>query len=93
MSARLAACGSLLLAVGLISCARADEGATVIRAGHMVDTELGRVVGPQMILVRGGRIAEVGQQISVPADARVVDLHDYTVLPGLIDAHTHLTID
>lgn len=93
MSARLAACGSLLLAIGLISFARADDAATVIRAGHMVDTELGRIVGPQMILVRGDRIAEVGPQISVPAGAKVVDLGDYTVLPGLIDAHTHLTID
>ncbi|HMD74595.1 MAG TPA: hypothetical protein VKG05_12095, partial [Steroidobacteraceae bacterium] len=46
-----------------------------------------------MILVQGGRIAEVGSQIAVPVGAKVVDLSAYTVLPGLIDAHTHLTID
>ena len=93
MRTRFAFLGWFLLLTGNLSPARADDAAIVIRAGHVVDTELGRVVGPQMILVRDGRIAEVGPQIAVPVGANVVDLSDYTVLPGLIDAHTHLTID
>ncbi len=93
MKTRFACCVWLLLAMGDLGAAQADEAAVVIRAGHLVDTEQGRVLGPQMILVRGGRVAEVAPQIAVPAGAKLVDLSAYTVLPGLIDAHTHLTID
>jgi imidazolonepropionase-like amidohydrolase len=65
----------------------------VIRAGHLIDTESGRMLDAQTIVVRGGIIDDVGPRIAAPAGARVVDLGSYTVLPGLIDAHTHLTID
>ena len=66
---------------------------TVILAGHLIDTETGRVLDGQTIVVRDGLITEVGSSIATPRDARVVDLRGYTVMPGLIDAHTHLTID
>ena len=66
---------------------------TVIRAGHLIDTDTGQVLAAQSILIRDGVIAEVAPSIVAPADAKVVDLSGYTVLPGLIDAHTHLTID
>jgi len=66
---------------------------TVIRAGHLVDTENGRLLGAQTIVIRDGIITEVGSTFTAPRGARVVDLAAYTVLPGLIDAHTHLTID
>ena len=93
MKGKLRACAALWVVMGCLQPVRADDAAIVIRAGHLVDTEKGRIVGPQMILVRDGRIAEVGPQIAVPSGASVVDLGSYTVLPGLIDAHTHLTID
>jgi imidazolonepropionase-like amidohydrolase len=83
----------LLALMGYLSPVYGDEPALVIEAGHLVDTELGRVTGPQMILVRDGRVVQVAAQMAVPAGARIVDLRGYTVLPGLIDAHTHLTID
>lgn len=82
--------------IGLLfgtDAALADGQVTVIRAGHLVDTESGRVLAAQTIIVRNGIIAEVGSSIATPTDAQVVDLSAYTVLPGLIDAHTHLTID
>ena len=66
---------------------------TVILAGHLIDTDTGRVLDRQTIVVRDGIISEVGSSIAAPRDARVVDLRAYTVMPGLIDAHTHLTID
>lgn len=84
---------SLIVAVFSHAGARAAGVVTVIRAGHLIDTESGRVLDSRMLLVRDGVIAEMGAAIEVPAGARVVDLSGYTVLPGLIDAHTHLTID
>ena len=67
---------------------------TVIRAGRLVDVERGQTLTNQLIVIEGTRIREVrpaGTQ--VPARARVIDLSEYTVLPGLIDLHTHLVGD
>jgi imidazolonepropionase-like amidohydrolase len=85
--------GWLVVAVGGPSAAYADGTVTVIRAGHLIDTDSGRVLDAQTILVKDGIIAAIGPTIEAPSGARVVDLSGYTVLPGLIDAHTHLTID
>jgi imidazolonepropionase-like amidohydrolase len=64
--------------------------ATVIRAGHLLDVETGKMLSNQLVLIRGGKIEAVGADMSVPADAAVIDLSQMTVLPGLIDCHTHL---
>jgi imidazolonepropionase-like amidohydrolase len=85
--------GLIMVALSVHGSARADATVTVIRAGHFIDTDSGRVLDAQTIVVRDGVIAEVGANIEVPAGAHLVDLSDYTVLPGLMDAHTHLTID
>jgi imidazolonepropionase-like amidohydrolase len=77
----------------LASAALAQGQVTVIRAGHLVDTDNGRLLDSQTIVIRDGIITEVGSAVTAPRGARVVDLAAYTVLPGLIDAHTHLTID
>jgi imidazolonepropionase-like amidohydrolase len=64
-----------------------------VRAGKLVDVVAGKVLDNQTILISGERITAVGPaaSITVPAGARVVDLSGATVLPGLVDAHTHLT--
>jgi len=86
--------GALLIFLTLsVNPLRAQEPAIAIRAGHVIDTVAGRVRGAQVIIVRAGLIADVGPDVPVPAGARILDLSSYTVLPGLMDAHTHLTID
>lgn len=69
----------------------------LIKAGRLVDVRNGRVLTNQAILIEGDRIKEVGPAQAVsshaPANARVIDLSASTVLPGLIDCHTHLTFD
>ncbi|HUE77007.1 MAG TPA: amidohydrolase family protein, partial [Longimicrobiales bacterium] len=66
---------------------------TAIRAGALFDGTSERVRRDVTIVVRDGRIADVGENVAVPAGAEVVDLSGWTVLPGLIDLHTHLTGD
>jgi imidazolonepropionase-like amidohydrolase len=66
------------------------EVVTAIKAGRLIDVENGRVLTKQIILLRGKKIVAVGADLQIPAGARVLDLSTKTVLPGLIDCHTHL---
>jgi imidazolonepropionase-like amidohydrolase len=72
----------------------AAEGADVvaIRAGRLVDPQTGRLATDQVILVEGEKITAVGGNVAVPVGASVIDLSTLTVLPGLVDTHTHLAL-
>src|SRR5271157_5786126 len=69
-----------------------SQAKILIKAGLLVDVRAGRVVANQNILIEGDRIAQVGAGIAAPAGARTIDLSGYTVLPGLIDNHTHVLL-
>lgn len=66
---------------------------TAIRAGRLFDGTDGEVREDVVVLIRGDRIEAVGGDVSIPEGAEVVDLGEHTVLPGLIDSHTHITSD
>ena len=78
----------LLLALAYTSAAEIR----VVTADRMFDAESGKVSGPVRVVVIDGMIASVNPD-SVPADAEVTELGDRTLMPGLLDMHTHLTGD
>lgn len=61
-----------------------------IRAARLIDGKSETVLKNAIVLVEGEKITAVGSQLTIPGDAQVIDLGDATLLPGLIDAHTHL---
>jgi imidazolonepropionase-like amidohydrolase len=76
---------------GIYSCPPAPR-TIAIRAGRLFDSKSGQTLTNQVIVIQGDRIAEVGaaSSVKIPAGAEVIDLSRATVLPGLIDAHTHM---
>jgi len=79
----------LALAIPRMLCSQV----TAIKAGFLIDPESGLSSESQTILIEGPLIKAISSQVSIPGDAEVIDLSGFYVLPGLIDAHTHLCTD
>src|ERR1035438_2535407 len=75
-----------LIAPGLVT---AQVQVTALRVGHLVDPEGGAVTANQVILIEDGKFAAIGGNVSIPPGADVVDMSQYYVSPGLVDAHNH----
>jgi imidazolonepropionase-like amidohydrolase len=91
----------LLCAIAFLSCAvlaqktgKSDDSiTTVIHAGHMLNVKTGRMIDNATVVVQGGKILSIGPLTGSPAAVREINLPSATLLPGLIDAHTHITFD
>ena len=76
---------------GVFKCPPAPQ-TIAVRAGRLFDSKSGQMLTKQVVVLTGERITEVGPdgQVKIPAGAQLIDLRQATVLPGLIDAHTHM---
>ena len=83
---------TFLLALLLAAAIPASAQPLVVRADRMLDIESGEVISPAVVVVEGGRIQSVNPE-RVPEGAEIIDLGDVTLLPGLMDMHTHLMVD
>ena len=82
---------ALVLATAVFASAQGQV--TAIRAGKMFDPKSGANLANQVVLITGDKITDVGpaDRVQIPSGAKVIDLSNATVLPGLIDGHVHLT--
>ncbi|MGA9157874.1 MAG: amidohydrolase family protein [Candidatus Sulfotelmatobacter sp.] len=85
---------ALLLLAGQ-TIAQQSSKSVVIHAGHVLDVKTGKLLSDQTVVIKDGKVVSVGAsaETKAPVDALRIDLPKATILPGLIDAHTHLTMD
>ena len=81
---------TVAFAIGVATTAGAQV--TAIRAARLLDPEAGTILTNQVILVEGGKFTAVGATVAIPPGADVIDLPQLTVMPGLVDAHNHLSL-
>ncbi len=82
------------IAIILLICCTAPAlyaQTVALRAGNLIDPATGKVTRNQVILVRDKKIVEVGEHVAIPSDVEVIDLSTSWVMPGIMDAHTHIT--
>ena len=86
-------CLSILVVFFLISVFSSAQQTYAIKAGRMIDGQSDQVRSHVVIIVQGNKIAAIDEKAAIPKDAIILDLSDKTVLPGFIDAHTHIMSD
>src|SRR5208282_1486757 len=84
-------CCAIFWARGYGQGQKAPAKTYVLKAAALFDGKSDALITPGLVVVTGGRIVGVGPGATIPAGAEVIDLGDATLLPGFIDAHTHLT--
>ena len=77
-------------ALFISSCLSAQV--TALKIGHLVNPETGTAAASQVILIENGRFTAIGANLPIPAGATTIDLSEYYVSPGLVDAHNHLAL-
>ena len=80
-----------LISFSLSNFVQAQNKVKAIKAGRLIDVVSGFVLKNQIVLIQNDTIVAIGPSIAIPKDAEIIDLSNATVLPGLIDCHTHLT--
>ncbi len=90
IAAALLSCG--FAAMAAMAQQKAAPKSYVLKAARMFDGKSNSLLTPGLVVVTDGKIVSVGSAASAPSDAEVIDLGDATLLPGFIDAHTHLTM-
>ena len=83
---------ALLIVIAQGAICHAQESAIYIRAGKLFDGRSDPLAENVQIIIRGKKIVQVGKELQIPAGAQVIDLSDRVVMPGLIDAHTHIIL-
>jgi len=91
----ISSCLTLLALVVCVSAQTTTPRHVIVRAGRLLDVKTGKTLSDQTIVIEDDKIVSVGAGAAVhaPADATIINLSNATVLPGLIDAHTHLTFN
>ncbi|HEY6967808.1 MAG TPA: amidohydrolase family protein [Candidatus Angelobacter sp.] len=89
----LLAASCLALMSGGQLTAQSSSTVTLVKAARLLDPRTGNVLSPAAVLIENGKIRQVGAHINAPTAAKIIDLGGATLLPGLIDGHTHLLLN